>query len=148
MLTFPFVGLCGFVFKCVKKIFKGQFLKNEKWNILIELYTLCPFMSVETCFRFHTSYLKYFFKIARYFVLYEGHTIPCSYYIYIYIVNLYRIIFQFSEVNNFIISYYLIYLFLSHPNTLSVFGKFQQLEESFTYYICQMSCGQVYDSLC
>ena len=27
MLTFPFIGLCGFVFKCVKKFFKGQFEK-------------------------------------------------------------------------------------------------------------------------
>ena len=30
MLTFPFVAMCGFVFKCVKKFFKGQF---EKWEI-------------------------------------------------------------------------------------------------------------------
>ena len=118
MLTFHFVGLCGFVFKCVKKIFKGQFRKNEKRNILIEIYTLCPFMTMVTFFRLHTSYL---FR---------------------------RNISEFFMMNIYSTAQYQIYLFLNNPNTLSAFGKFQQLQESFSNYICQMSCGQVYDSLC
>ena len=38
MLTFPFVYCCGFVIQCVKNS-KGSF---EKWDILMELYTLRP----------------------------------------------------------------------------------------------------------